>query len=239
MNKEKVCIATISWARNEGEETLLRSSLQALADHGIPAFITDGGSSASFLAFVESIPHFTLLKADEKGVQAQAKTSLVAAAESNKPFVFYTEPDKEQFFRNDLSGFLQKATDHEKTGVFLASRSDGGFATFPTFQQMTETTINQCCAEVTGKNFDFTYGPFLMNAKLIQALHDVHENIGWGWRPYVFIMAHRMGLMVDAYIRDFYCPPDQKMDDPDERVYRMRQLEQNIRGIVLAASKER
>lgn len=238
MDKKKICIATISWARNNEEETLLKSSLLALAQLNIPVFITDGGSGESFLSFIKAIPHFTLLQATEKGVQAQAKTSLLAASKSNTPFVFYTEPDKEQFFQQELPRFLEQALDNENTGVFLAARSAGGFTTFPAFQQMTETTINACCAEITGKHFDFTYGPFLMKASLIKTLNAVQEDVGWGWRPYVFVMAHRAGLSVGAYIGDFACPPDQRTDDRKERLYRMRQLEQNIRGIELAANGE-
>ncbi|HUC81376.1 MAG TPA: hypothetical protein VMR70_10695 [Flavisolibacter sp.] len=237
MNKEKISIATICWARNGAEENLLRLSLQALARLNIPVFITDGGSSDSFLSFLKTIPHFTVLQAAEKGVQAQATTSLFAAAENKTPFVFYTEPDKKAFFKDSLEIFLQNAPGDESTGVYLAARSADGYATFPPFQQMTETTINNCCAEVMGKSFDFTYGPFLMNAKLIPTLQDV-KDIGWGWRPYVFVMAHRLGLSVDAWVQNFVCPPDQRADDTKERLYRMRQLEQNIRGIVMAAAKE-
>jgi hypothetical protein len=35
---------------------------------------------------------------------------------------------------------------------------------------------------------------------------------------------------------DFVCPPDQREDDGGERIYRMKQLAQNINGITLAAN---
>jgi hypothetical protein len=238
MNKNDVCIATISWARNETEENVLRASLQQLAALQIPVYITDGGSNASFLQFIKGIPHFTLLQAEGKGVYAQAKNSLLAAYKSGKPFIFYTEPDKETFFRTSLAQLLQNVQADDKLGVCTASRSAEGFATFPAFQQMTETTINNCCKEVTGKDVDYTYGPFLLNRSLASYLHTVKEDIGWGWRPYVFILAHRLGLRLESTVSDFTCPPDQREDDQKERIYRMRQLEQNIRGIVLATSAE-
>lgn len=235
MERKNTCIATISWARNEAEENLLKTSLTELASLTIPIYIADGGSTASFLEFIQSIPHFTLLHPNAKGVYAQAKKSLLAAYEAGFPFIFYTEPDKEVFFRTGLKKLLEVAMTDEDTGIYQAARSAKGFSTFPAFQQMTETTINNCCKEVIEKDHDYTYGPFLLNSKLAPYLHEVKEDIGWGWRPYLFTIAHRLGLKVDALVDDFVCPPDQREDDQKERIYRMRQLEQNIRGIVLGA----
>lgn len=237
MDRKNISIATISWARNEEEERLLRASLQHLANLQIPVFITDGGSNESFLQFIRGIPHFTLLQAKEKGVFAQARNSLAAAYETDRPFVFYTEPDKESFFQGAIQNLMDEARADDSLGIYLASRSGKGFATFPPFQQMTETTINNCCTEVTGKEVDFTYGPFLLNRKLIPLISQLKEDVGWGWRPYAFVMAHRIGLGLDALVDDFICPAAQR-SDAKERIYRMKQLEQNIRGVVLAVNAE-
>lgn len=234
MQQNNICIATISWARNEAEEELLRSSLQQLAKLQLQVFITDGGSPDSFTSFINNLPNFHLLKAEAKGVYAQARHSLQKAYQSGAEFILYTEPDKESFFQKDLQALLEAAEKNVNTGIFMASRSAEGLATFPSFQQMTERTINQCCAEVIGKEYDYTYGPFLLNRKLVPYLEKVKEDIGWGWRPYLFSIAHRLGLEVAATTQSFECPPDQREDDPKERIYRMRQLEQNIRGIVLS-----
>ena len=43
----------------------------------------------------------------------------------------------------------------DETGVLLAARSEKGFNTFPAFQRMSETTINNCCAELTGFPLDY------------------------------------------------------------------------------------
>ena len=236
MNKKDISIATITWARDEGEEELLRESLSHLARLDIPVYITDGGSTASFLEFLQSFPHFVLLKANGSGVWAQARNSLQVASQSGVPFIFYTEPDKLDFFRNSLPTLINEVAVDENMGVIVASRSDIGFATFPAFQQMTETTINSCCAEIIGKPVDYTYGPFLLNSQLVPYLQLVQEDIGWGWRPYVFGIAKRVGYKVEAYIDDFFCPPAQQPDDTAERIYRMRQLAQNIQGIVLSTS---
>ena len=87
-----------------------------------------------------------------------------------------------------------------------------------------------------GKAIDYTYGPFLLNRKLAPYLYLVQEDIGWGWRPYAFGLAHRLGYQVNYQEGDFYCPEDQREDNPAERIYRMRQLSQNIQGLVFSTS---
>jgi hypothetical protein len=226
-----VCIATISWARNEEEENTLSESLTGLAGLGIPVYITDGGSSERFRKCLNSFPNFAVQQA--KGLWPQAKNSIRAAQQSGAHFILYTEPDKFEFFSNHLSNLFRQPVD-DKTGVLLASRSSQGFSTFPSFQQMTETTINNCCKEVIGKDIDYCYGPFLFNVKLIPYLDALDDNCGWGWRPFVFAMAHRLGLRVESFQGDFYCPADQRQDDEGERIYRMKQLTQNINGLVQA-----
>lgn len=233
MNKD-VAIATISWARNREEEEQLRGSLQQLAALEVPVFITDGGSSADFQHFLRSLPQFTVFTA--KGLWSQAKSSLEGAARSGARSILYTEPDKMEFFSTHLLQLLQKKSLDKDDGVVLASRSANGFATFPAFQQMTETTINNCCRETIGKEVDYCYGPFLFNTRLVAHLDALPENCGWGWRPFLFVMAHRLGLTVDAFTGDFTCPPEQRTDDAGERTYRMKQLAQNIEGVVLATS---
>jgi len=227
-----ICIATISWARNGDEEKVLRTSLIKLANLGLPVFITDGGSSQNFLQFLHSFSNFVVLQAN--GLWPQAKTSIITAGKDTK-FILYTEPDKFNFFSDYLPKMIQEPVE-EKTGIILASRSTQGFATFPLFQQLTENTINQCCKEVIGKDVDYCYGPFLLNSKLIPFLNSLDDNCGWGWRPYLFAIAHRLGFKVKSYEQDFTCPLDQREDDETERIYRMKQLTQNINGLILATT---
>ena len=227
-----LCIATISLARNEEEEKVLRTSLSQLANLGLPVFIVDGGSSQDFLQFLHGFSNFVVLQA--KGLWSQAKKSITSGAKESK-FILYTEPDKLQFFSDYLLKMIQQPVD-ENTGVILASRSSKGFSTFPVFQQLTENTINQCCKEVIGIDVDYCYGPFLFNSHLIPFLNLLDDNCGWGWRPYLFAVAHRSGFKVKSYEEDFTCPLDQREDNEAERIYRMKQLVQNINGLVQASS---
>lgn len=235
LNANEVTVATITLARNEAEEQTLTKALTELARHGLRIVAADGGSRPSFVQFLNGLQNVRVLHGVTGGVWPQAKAAVQAAALAGGEWIVYTEPDKEAFFRSGLPALLREARIGESTGVVMASRSAEGFATFPAFQQMTETAINNCCAEVTGLRADHCYGPFLFAKQLTASLSTVNEDIGWGWRPYTFVSAHRSGLSVSAYENDFFCPEDQRDDDAGERLYRMKQLEQNIRGIVLAA----
>ncbi|QHT70023.1 hypothetical protein GXP67_26945 [Rhodocytophaga rosea] len=236
MNQPNLVIATITLARNATEEKLLIESLTQLARLNIQVFITDGGSSGSFLQFLRSVPHFFLSTAQVKGVWAQAKNSLLEASQADSDFILYTEPDKLLFFTQFLPTFITQPLHKEHTGVILASRSESGFATFPAFQQMSERAINNCCKEIIKLACDYTYGPFILNKKAVPYLHRVQEDIGWGFRPYLFGIARRLTLSIESYEGDFTCPDEQTTDSATERIYRMRQLSQNIQGLVLSTS---
>ncbi|GAB3181839.1 hypothetical protein [Telluribacter humicola] len=235
MNKDHIVVATLTWVRDAQEEQLMREAMQHLAELDVPVYITDGGSGKEFIEYLSGFPKFSVFKANEAGVWPQVRQSLQAMDESVR-FVLYTEPDKAEFFRSSLKEFILEAPDSDQVGVVLASRSQDAFATFPAFQQHTETTINRCCAEVISRLFDYTYGPFLFNRKLIPYLSSLEKEIGWGWRPFLFCLAHRLGYSVESLAQEVPCPVDQREDDPKERIYRMRQLTQNIQGIVLATT---
>jgi hypothetical protein len=233
MDNREVAVATMTWARDEAEERLLRESLPVLADFGAPVFVTDGGSGGPFLDFLQSLPRFRVFEAGAPGVWPQARTSINAAADTNAArFILYTEPDKRDFFRDGLREFVAEAQAADDVGVVLASRSAESFATFPEFQRHTETAINRCCAEALGVEADFTYGPFLLNRALVPRLSHAADEIGWGWRPYAFGAARAEGYRLLHVERHRPCPPEQREDDGAERLYRVKQLGQNIQGLL-------
>lgn len=237
MRENKIAVTTMTWARDAEEEKLLRESLTYLARLNIPVFVTDGGSNDEFVNFLQAFPHFTLCETTEKGLWAQVRCSLRAAYQHGAEVILYTEPDKRDFFREHLMDFIAAAPDEEKVWIVLAARSAKSFASFPQFQQHTETTINRCCGEVTGQNTDYTYGPFLLRHELVPALESVAADIGWGWRPYAFGIAHKLGYRIEQFIADFACPPEQREDSAAERIYRIKQLEQSVRGLLLSTKE--
>jgi hypothetical protein len=232
-NEFQFAIATITWARNDDEEAVLQHSLLELAKLDRPVYLTDAGSQPSFIKFLRSVPQFHV-EGGVVGVWPQARSSLQRAVDEGHEHILYTEPDKHDFF-SYLPTFLAsgKFRGGKESPILIFSRSEKSFASFPSFQQMTETAINKCCEEVTGFAADYTYGPFILNKHLVTQLQHLPADIGWGWRPYAFRVASSSISGISCHQHDFFCPHDQQQDSPPERIYRMKQLHQNILGLTL------
>jgi hypothetical protein len=232
MNKRDVAIATMTLARDAHEQELLRAALRELAAAGVPVYVTDGGSGVDLVNELRRLPNVTLCDRVADGLWPQVHRSLEAARNSGARFVLYTEPDKKDFFGERLETFIADAVDDRESGVVLASRSQASLATFPPFQQYTESVINRCCAEVIGESFDYSYGPFLLQPAIVDRLDGLEDRIGWGWRTFTFGIAHRLGLRVEQLLNGCACPADQR--DDAQRIYRMSQLAQSVEGVVLS-----
>src|SRR4051812_26513901 len=131
MDPGQIAVATITWARSDAEETLLRRSLALLAGAGLPLAIADTGTSVAFTAFLRALPDTTITVPEEHGLVAQVQASVALAASVGRPFILYTEPDKEFFFEHRMHDFLRRVPAQSDAGVALASRSAGSFQTFP------------------------------------------------------------------------------------------------------------
>lgn len=231
MTPADCAIATISLARDEAEERLLVNALTALDAHGIPMFIADGGSPESFIATVRSLATARLVVPDGRGLVRQVSASVRAAAASGARVILYTEPDKLLFFERHLASFIDAATDD--AGVTIAARTPAAFATFPLMQQTTERAVNGVCSELTGNDGEYCYGPFLLSPQLVGHLESIPEDLGWGWRFAVFVAAHRAGMPLAFVSGRFDCPPGQREESEADRLYRLTQLEQNVRGLLI------
>jgi hypothetical protein len=210
MHRSDLAVATITLARDPAEEELLLRSLTLLSERGWPVFVADGGSPDRFVAQVDA--------------------SVRAACASGALRVLYTEPDKHDFFAHRLDGFVRDAS--VASGVAIASRSDAAFATFPPMQRTAETAINAVCARLVGRDGDYCYGPFLLDPALALHFDAIPDDLGWGWRFVMFVAAHRAGLGVELVEGAFECPADQRDESERERLYRISQLEQNVRGVL-------
>jgi hypothetical protein len=238
MDKRNVSIATMTWARDAQEDSLLRESLSELAALNLPVFVTDGGSGESFVDYLRGLPRFKVFEPEARGLWPQVRRSLRAAYDAATRFILYTEPDKKDFFREGLRDLISEANAGDRAGVVLAARTSESFATFPMFQRHAETMINRCCAEVVGANFDFTYGPFLFDRRLVPHLLGAPDEIGWGWRPYAFGIASRLGLRIESLEKAAACPAEQREESRAERMYRIRQLSQSLEGLLLSTTAE-
>lgn len=227
-----LAVATMTWARSAHEELTLRRSLQRLAHTGLRVSVADVGNNPGFADFLGALPAFTVMVPDGAGLVAQVKASIEMAARFGTPYILYTEPDKESFFSGALTDFIERAGDEWHVSVVLASRDERSLRTFPPMQRYTEGVVNHLCAEFLGCSGDYCYGPFLMDRGLLPVIADLPPDLGWGWRPFVFRAARHRGLRVSHVTGDYPCPPDQRTEDEDERRHRMRQLTQNVLGLI-------
>lgn len=104
--------------------------------------------------------------------------------------------------------------------------------TFPPIQRYTEGVINHLCGELIGVSCDYSYGPFLLNSMLLPSVEAMEPTLGWGWRHFILRTAHRLGHRVVPVIGDYPCPDDQRTEDDEERAHRMRQLSENVLGLI-------
>jgi hypothetical protein len=227
-----VSVATMTWVRTPKEETLLRQTLTSLAACGLPVAVADSGTSHDFLHFLERLPQFSVTVPADTRLVAQIEASVRTAAVRGSRFILYTEPDKQFFFERRLTDFVEAANDHPDVGVILASRSSESLMTFPPMQRYTEGVINRLCGELIGVECDYSYGPFLFNSALLPFVEAMEPTLGWGWRHFIFRTAHRQGHGVVPVIGDYPCPDEQRTEDAEEREHRIRQLSQNVLGLI-------
>jgi hypothetical protein len=235
MDTSLLAVATITWARTPFEEEQLCRSLERLADEHLPVAVADAGSDPDFTAFLSRLPGFEVAVPSERGLVAQVMASMSLAARFDTPFILYTESDKALFFERGLRTLIRRAQERRQgcdLGVALASRSPESFQTYPPMQRYTEGVINHLCGELIGSPGDCSYGPFVLTRALVPQLLTMRQHLGWGWRHFAFRAAHRLGLGVDHVIDEHRCPPDQRVEDDAERLHRLRQLSENILGLI-------
>ena len=232
MDSSAVGVTTMSWARLPEEEASLLRSLSRLARCGYPVAVADRGTRPHFTNALREIPGVRVVVPTAVGPAGQMKASVSVASTFGTRYLLYVEPDKEDFFANRLRDFVERAPDEDDVGIVLASRSTDSLATFPPMQQYTETVANHLCANVLGTIGDYTYGPFLMHRNLLPHMAVVDAELGWGWRPSVFAAARRQALRLVHVVGDHPCPADQRNENDDDCRHRMRQLSENIMGLL-------
>ena len=149
--------------------------------------------------------------------------------------ILYTEPDKKEFFKSGVIRFLETIGRHEAVAVCVASRDQESFATFPPGQQTAEGAFNTLASNALGLTLDLLYGPLILDLELIATyLDQVPDDLGWGWRTYVIARSILAGKKVASFVGPFCCPLEQRTEKSRDRIYRLVQLEQNVKGLRLA-----
>lgn len=235
-----VAVAGPVLARSDEESERLVPSVAALAAHGLPVYLADGGSPEPFVARLREIEGVTVEPTRDRSrkLVSQVQQALATAVErSDAEHVLYTEPDKGWFFSNRLSDFL--VTPHAfatEPGIAVPMRDAASFATFPGVQRLPESLFNRLAAETLGlpPDADVLYGPLLIHRDLVPYVARIEEACGWGWRTFLFAVCRRLGLPLHTWAADLPCPDDQRgEDDEAARLYRIAQMAQNVRGLEL------
>jgi hypothetical protein len=126
-------------------------------------------------------------------------------------------------------------------GVAIAARDEKSFRTFPPGQRWTETFTNEVANLYFGRRdarADYCYGPLLLSPKATTFALKAPDELGWGWRFYTMALAQKNLLQVQRIVGNYPCPPEQRGEDlPEDRLYRLKQLRQNLAALNLAFEK--
>jgi len=239
MEKPKIAVATIIWARDPQEEIVIKKSMELLTSQGIDVIAADGGSAPEFLMHLSSFANLSLEKFNSPGIFTQTLWSLKTASEYKPEYILYTESDKNSFFEQHLDELITSVVLNQKIDLIIPSRSLRSFNTFPENQRKTEGIINQLTGIILGKQGDYLYGPLLFRVELIELLAELNIDVGWGWRMYFICQAISKGYTVEHIELDLPCPLNQREESPEDVNYRTLQMLQNLEGILLSIGKNK
>jgi hypothetical protein len=232
MNPAAVAVATMTKVRNDADARLITAALGCLSRTSMPVAVGDAGSPPRFVRDIANLTGITLAHPVDDGLVGQVRASIGAAGKTGRDFILYTEPDKQWFFDRALLDFIHRAP--ADVGIVLAARSARAFNSYPRFQRQAEAAANALCASAIGIDTDYCYGPFLFQRRLARHLTRAPRMLGWGWRPYLFATAHRLGYRIATVIGEYMCPPPQRVERDADKAHRAAQLVDNACGIVAA-----
>jgi hypothetical protein len=227
-----VGVATITWARTVDEAELLRHSFSELARATRRLSVADRGNDPDFAAFLRTFDGVRCVTPHAPGLVAQVQASIAAAAEYHTDWILYSEPDKQSFFAGPMQSFVRRALNAGNAGIALPARTAESFATFPPMQRYTESVLNRLLGEMTGTTGDYLFGPLLIHRTLLHLIRALPDDLGWGWRPAIVLAACRLAQPIVLLADDYPCPEEMRSEDEGDRQHRIRQLIQNLRGLV-------
>jgi hypothetical protein len=229
-----VALVTMTWARTRSDEELLLRSLSTATTLGLPIVIADRNGPPEFVERLSRLSQTAVVPPRGEGLVLQITAAFDAAAACAPETLFYSEPDKEMFFAGAAARLLERARHVGGPALVLAARSEASFATFPPMQRYTESIVNHLCGDLLGVGGDYSYGPFLMPRRLLSKV-TLPPNLGWGWRFAAFRAARCEGLPIVHVPDDLPCPVEQRDEDDADRVHRVRQLSENLLGLITGA----
>ena len=239
MHLHRVAFVTITLARTPQEERTLIKSVKLLQTQQLPVIAADGGSSQRFVQSLHDLG-FTVTTPKKRGLVHQIQAGLKRALRDQQvTAILYTEPDKYPFFGAPLSQFLKTARTSNDFGVAIAGRNPKSFRTFPKGQQWTESFMNQAARIAFGGPLgDYGYGPLLLSRRAAEIALDSPPDLGWGWRFWTMAKSHASDLKLQVVPLNVPCPREQRGEDSrTDRLYRLKQLRQNLQALEVASAK--
>ena len=207
-----------------------QQSLSVLVASGIPVAASDGGSPNRFVDRLRHLPNLTLAKRGNSLVR-QVRASVAEAHKTGRPFILYTEPTS----AISSTVALPISSSAPRSLVLSASSSpliQSALTTFPPFQRLAEASASELCHRTIGADTDYFYGPFLVRRELARLVFSASDDLGWGWRPFLFVTASRLGHRVVGIPGDYECPRDQRSEHYRDTEHRLRQFTDNVRGLL-------
>jgi len=231
LNVGELVVVTITLARGAEEEALIARALQNASGAGFSIIASDGGSRPEFVERIRSIPRATVVVSPAAGLVAQIKHALAAAVDRAADWILYTEPDKDVFLEEHAMHLIEAAA-RDADAVWVAARTSRALATFPKIQQFTEQTINTLTSDAVGVPGDYSYGPMILPSRAATYALEAPDRLGWGWRHFVLARARRAGFPIALHTGDYECPVAQRQETDAERIHRLKQLTQNLDGLI-------
>jgi hypothetical protein len=226
----------MTWVRDAEERARVRDGLVWLAERfTVVAVNREADAVPGALHELAALETLTVIPARQPGLASQVREAFAEAGRHGADWILYSEPDKVEFFRDHLDAFLTEAAAKvgPDTAAAIAGRSAARLAALPPVQREAEGLINAWTGRFTEQPGDYSYGPFLLAASCAEWVQTAGDDLGWGWRHYVFGLCRRHRRPIVHIAGDYPSPP--AAGDPRrEEVLRQQQLAENIRGLLQA-----
>jgi len=228
MIKQKIAITTLSLIRTKKEAGIVLETIKALCGLNVPVVLVDGGSDERYLREIEDLSNIHLYH--EKSLENQLRRSLVEGSKIADS-CFYTHTDKLDFAKKYVKKIIEEYMRFEPDTMFVASRTNESFATYPEYQRKTEEYLNYFHSDYLGVSEDYYYGPKIFSSKLVKYLDLLDSDFGWGFEALFYILNHRLGFPLKFYKVECKSPEDVGSEE-DVKSYRLKTVKWHIESFL-------
>jgi|GEM_PF-1163073 len=225
--KQKIAIATTSLIRSKEERNKVLETVEWLGKLKIPVIVTDGGSPDDDKKIIKHTPNVIFFEADS--LDNEIMNSHKVGAEI-ADYIFYLHTDKLDLAKKYAPSIIE-AHNNSKKGMFIISRTDKAFETYPSFQKTQENFLNFFMGDYIGIQNDYYYGPKIYPSFLYNYLNKKKCDFGWGVEAYFYVIAKRLGLPFEFYPVEIKSPEDVG-SERDVKLSRLRCAGWQIEGLL-------